>query len=271
VSEDVRETNRAHWDALAAVHGQDAYYDAEALIGGADSLGAYEDAAVREAVGEVAGLDVLHLQCHIGFDSISLARRGARVTGADFSPASLAKGRDLAARAGVEVEFVEADATALPRELHGRFDLVYATIGVICWIEDLAAWMRSVQAALRPGGRLVLVEIHPLYNMVGQREPLVLDFPYAADGPRRFEELGSYADPDAEVAVPSEIVYAHSLGETVAAAIGAGLRIDALHEHLDADFDPRGGMLAPEDDGRLALRVSGERLPVLFTLLASRD
>ena len=110
MSDDDRETNRAHWDALAAVHGQDDYYDAEALVGGADTLSRHEDAAV----GEVAGLDVLHLQCHIGFDSISLARRGARVTGADFSPASLAKGRDLAARAGVEVEFVEADATALP-------------------------------------------------------------------------------------------------------------------------------------------------------------
>ena len=270
MSDDVRETNRAHWDALAAVHGQDGYYDAEALIGGADSLGGHEDAAVREAVGEVAGLDVLHLQCHIGFDSISLARRGARVTGADFSPASLAKGRELAARAGVEVEFVQADATALPAELHGRFDLVYSTIGVLCWIEDLAAWMRSVQVALRPGGRLVLVEIHPLFNMIGEREPLLLDMPYAADGPRRFEEPGSYADQGAEVAVPTEIVYAHSLGETVAAAIAAGLRIDALHEHLDTDFDPRGDVLVPEDDGRLALRVSGERLPVLFTLLASR-
>jgi SAM-dependent methyltransferase len=271
VSGDDRETNRAHWDALAAVHGQDHYYDAEALVGGADTLSGHEDAAIREAVGEVAGLDVLHLQCHIGFDSISLARRGATVTGADFSPASLAKGRDLAARAGVEVDFVEADATALPRALDGRFDLVYSTMGVLCWIEDLGAWMRSVHTALRPGGRLALVEIHPLYNMVGEREPLLLDFPYAADGPRRFEEPGSYADREAEVAVPTEIVYAHSLGEIVAAAIGAGLRIDALHEHLDTDFDPRGSVLAPEDDGRLALRVGGERLPVLFTLLASRD
>jgi SAM-dependent methyltransferase len=266
VSADDRETNRAHWDALAAVHGQDDYYDAEGLIAGADSLTETEAAAV----GDVAGLDVLHLQCHIGFDSISLARRGARVTGADFSPASLAKARGLAERAGVEVEFVEADATALPPALHGRFDVVYSTIGVICWIEEIADWMRSVHAALRPGGRLVLVEIHPLYNMVAAREPFALDFPYAADGPRRFEEPGSYADRDAEVAVATEIVYAHSLGEVVTAAIGAGLRVDALHEHLDADMDPRGDLLRQEEDGRYRLRVGGELLPVLFTLLATR-
>jgi SAM-dependent methyltransferase len=266
VSADDLETNKAHWDALAAVHGQDGYYDSEALVAGADSLGEFEAAAV----GDVAGLDVLHLQCHIGFDSISLARRGARVTGADFSPASLAKARALAERAGVEVEFVEADATALPDELHGRFDVVYSTMGVICWIEDLGAWMRSVHVALRPGGRLVLVEIHPLYNMVGGREPFALDFPYAFDGPRRFDEPGSYADRDADVAVPTEIVYAHSLAETVNAAIGAGLRIDALHEHLESDTDPRGDVLTRDDDGRYRLALTGERLPVLFTLLATR-
>src|ERR671928_780604 len=112
-----RRLNRAHWDALAALHGQDAYYDEEALVAGADSLGEHEAAGIREAVGAVAGLDVVHLQCHIGFDTISLARRGARAVGVDFSPASLEKARELARRAGVAVDFVEADATALPGEL----------------------------------------------------------------------------------------------------------------------------------------------------------
>ena len=93
-----RRINRAHWDSLASVHGQDAYYDTEALVAGADSLREAEAAGLREAVGAVAGLDVLHLQCHIGFDSISLARRGARVVGVDFSPASLEKARALARR-----------------------------------------------------------------------------------------------------------------------------------------------------------------------------
>jgi SAM-dependent methyltransferase len=265
-----RATNLAHWEALAAVHGQDRYYDAAALIAGADSLRENEDAAVREAVGDVAGLEVVHLQCHIGFDSISLARRGARVTGVDFSPASLAKARSLAEQAGVEAEFVEADATALPEALHGRFDLVYSTIGVLCWIDDVAAWMRSVAAALRAGGRFVLVEIHRLLGMVGEREPLELDFPYAHDGPHRFDEPGSYADPEADVADTIEIVYAHSLGEVVTAAIRAGLRIDALHEHLDTELDPRGQVLPREEDGRFRLRITGQPLPLLFTLLASK-
>jgi SAM-dependent methyltransferase len=269
-SRTARRINRAHWDALAAVHGQDDYYDTEALLAGGDSLGEAEAAGVREAVGAAAGLDVLHLQCHIGFDAISLARRGARVVGVDFSPASLEKARALARRCEVDVEFVEAEATALPVALHNRFDLVYATIGVIYWIDDLRAWMRSAAAALRGGGRLLLVEVHPLYTMVARADPLELDFPYANDGPRAFDESGSYADPEAQVAATESIEYGHSLGEVVTAAIAAGLRIDRLDEHLDSDFDPRGNVLPRGDDGRYRLSVGGELLPVLFTLIARK-
>jgi SAM-dependent methyltransferase len=265
-----RRINRAHWDSLASVHGQDAYYDTEALVAGADSLREAEAAGLREAVGAVAGLDVLHLQCHIGFDSISLARRGARVVGVDFSPASLEKARALARRCEVDVEFVEGDATALPVELHNRFDLVYATIGVIAWIDDIQAWMRSAAAALRGGGRLLLVEIHPLYNMVESLDPLRFDFSYADEGARAFDDPGSYAGADLPVASTENVVYAHSLGEVVNAALSAGLRIERLDEHLDADFDPRGDILSATDDGRYELRVNGERLPVLFALVAGK-
>ncbi len=264
-----RRINRAHWDALASVHGQDAYYDTEALVAGADSLREAEAAGLREAVGAVAGLDVLHLQCHIGFDSVSLARRGARVVGVDFSPASLEKARALARRCEVDIEFLEGDATALPAELHNRFDLVYATIGVISWIDDLVAWMRSSAAALRGGGRLLLVEIHPLYDMVESVDPLRFDFPYAHEGARTYDEPGSYAGADLPVSSTETVVYAHSLGEVVNAALAAGLRIERLEELLEADFDPRGDILAG-DEGRYELRVDGERLPLLFTLVAGK-
>jgi SAM-dependent methyltransferase len=265
-----RRINRAHWDALAAAHGQDAYYDTEALIAGRDSLSEVEAAGIREAIGAVAGLDVLHLQCHIGFDAISLARRGARVSGVDFSPASLEKARALARRCDADVRFVEADATKLPVELHNRFDLVYATIGVLGWIDDVRAWMRSAAAALRGGGKLLLVDGHPLYTMIESIDPLRLDFPYADAGPRAFDEPGSYAGADLDVATTESVQYGHSLGEVVNAALAAGLRIEHLEEHLEADFDPRGDLLAREEDGRYRLRVDGELLPVLFTLIAAK-
>jgi SAM-dependent methyltransferase len=265
-----RRLNRAHWDALASAHGQDAYYDTEALIAGADSLSEVEAAGVREAIGAVAGLDVLHLQCHIGFDAISLARRGARVVGADFSPASLEKARALARRCEVRAEFVEAEATSLPVDLHNRFDLVYATMGVLVWIDDVRAWMRSAAAALRGGGKLLVVEVHPLYTMMESVDPLRLDFPYVNDGPRAFDEPGSYAGADLSVAATASVNYAHSLGEIVNAALAAGLKIEHLEEHVEADFDPRGDVLARDDDGRYRLRVDGELMPFLFTLIAAK-
>jgi hypothetical protein len=102
-------------------------------------------------------------------------------------------------------------------------------------------------------------------------EPLALDFPYADDGPRRFDEEGSYADPDAKLAATASIQFGHSLGEIVTAALRAGLRVEALHEHLEVDRDPRGDMLARDDDGRYRLRISGEKLPILYTLIATRS
>jgi SAM-dependent methyltransferase len=259
-------TNRAHWDALARVHGQDAIYDTSALVAGEDLLGDVESAAV----GDVAGLDVLHLQSHIAFDSICLARRGARVTCVDFSGESLARAGQLADRCGVALTLVEADAMALPASLDGRFDVVYAAMGVLTWIRDLDAWFAGAFRALRPGGRFALAELHPLFTMIQSVEPLRLDFPYAFAGPRRFDEPGSYADASAAVDATETVEYAHSLGEIVTAAVSAGLRVDALHEHLDAAIDPRGDVLAREADGRYRLRIDGEPLPVLFTLLASR-
>jgi SAM-dependent methyltransferase len=266
-----RRINRAHWDALAQAHGHgDPIYDVEALIDGRDTLREAEAAAVREAVGAVAGLDVLHLQCHIGFDAISLARRGARVVGVDFSPAALEKARALARRCEVDVEFVEADATKLGVDLHNRFDVVYATIGVLVWIDDLRAWMRSAAAALRGGGKLLLVDIHPMYGMLATVDPPRFDFPYAYDGPRAFDEPGSYAGTELPVAATQTIEYAHSLGEVVNTALAAGLRIQHFEEHLDADHDPRGSVLEPEDDGRYRVRIGGEVLPMLFTLIAAK-
>lgn len=265
---DGSEVNREHWDALASVHGEgaDRYYDVEALVRGDRGLLRAED----EAVGDVAGLDVLHLQCHLGFDAVTLARRGARVVGADFSAPALRKARAIAERCGVQVEYVEADSTALPPALHGRFDVVYATIGILTWIADVDAWMGSVARVLKPGGRLVLVDMHPLFSAIGSLDPLVLDFPYADSGPVEFDEPGSYAAADAPVSATRTVEHAHSLGEIVTAALGAGLRVDALREHLEVERDPRGGgLLALEDDGVYRLRLAGTALPVLYTLVAS--
>jgi SAM-dependent methyltransferase len=258
--------NRENWNAWAAVHGQDSYYDTAGLVAGADSQTDVEHAGVRDAVGEVRDKDVLHVQCHLGFDSISMARRGARVTGVDFSPVALTRAHELAERCGVPVEFVEADVTALPETLAGRFDLAYATMGILCWIGDVDAWMRSVASTLRPGGRLLLIDGHPLNWMIHSVDPFVVDFSYTYDGPHQCASRASYAGVRIDTV---NVQHAHGLGEVVTAALGAGLRVVRLTEHLDAPVYT-GGCDTVEDDGRYRIRVNGYRLPLLYTLIAER-
>lgn len=152
----------------------------------------------------------------------------------------------------------------------GSFDLAYATIGVLCWIADLDAWMASIRSTLRLRGRLALVDLHPLFLMMDSTEPLHADFPYAFGGPHHFDETESYAGAGAAASVGHNVNYAHSLGEIVSAAARAGLRVDTLREHLDAPFDPRGDVLSREVDGRYRFRLTAQPLPVLYTLLATR-
>jgi SAM-dependent methyltransferase len=277
--------NLAHWEQLAALHGtgQDRYYDLDALIGGATLMGVEEAAALARAAGPggLEGLDVMHLQCHIGCDAITMARDGAKVTGVDFSATALARLAELARRCGVEVATVQADSRDLPHELDDSFDIVYASIGVLCWIDDIDAWMRGVARVLRPGGSLVLVELHPMLTMIDETDPLVIDFPYLFDGGRSFSGTGSYANRDADVAWTT-VQYAHGLAEVLMAARDAGLAITYVEEHTAMSFDPRGMSGDKLDaDGRYRLRIGlgakegdsrakSEALPVLFTLLASR-
>lgn len=278
-------SNWEHWEQLASLHGTgaDRYYDLDALVAGASLMGDEERAAVSLATSGlgVANLDVLHLQCHLGCDAITFAREGARVTGADFSPTALARLDDLAQRCAVSVRTVEADSRDLPHDLDDGFDLVYATIGVLCWIDRLDQWMESVARVLRPGGHLALVELHPLFTMVDTIEPIVMDFPYNFDGPHVFSGSGSYANRDAAVTWTTT-QYAHGLAEVVMAAHAAGLSMTHLVEHLSMRFDPRGmDPASVEPDGRFRLRLGAGRAtpdgrdtafaaPVLYTLIAER-
>ena len=201
------------------------------------------------------------------------------MTCADFSARALRRAEELAQAVGVTLATVQADSRALPPSLHDCFDLVYVTVGAICWIDDLDLWMRQVALALRAGGRLVMVEIHPLYQMVGGRVPdLVVDFPYGGGASATYVGQGTYADPHADF-VTSTTNYAHSIGDIVSGAVRAGLRVDELVEHVESEINPRGDdVLQRGDDGRWRLLLGrGEQpdsapapLPVYLTLLATK-
>jgi SAM-dependent methyltransferase len=263
------EINRRRWNALAARHGQgeDSFYDVEGFLAGGSSLSERVLGEVAAAVGDADGLDLLHLQCHFGLDTLSWARRGARVTGADFSPVAVLRARRLAERARLAAEFVESDVLHLPGELTGRFDVVFASYGVLCWISSARAWMESAANCLRPGGALVLIDIHPLVGMIDTAQPLVADFPYGGEQPHTFTSRTSYAVGGLDASASQSVQWPHGLGEVVTAAASAGLRVESLTEWFDEDQDPR---LVVGDDGRARFPLGSEYLPTSYGLRARR-
>ncbi|YCK39229.1 class I SAM-dependent methyltransferase [Actinomadura sp. ATCC 39365] len=267
-AQDAPVPNRALWDERARVHGStsaDRFYDVDAFLAGRQTLYALE----RRLAGDVAGRDLLHLQCHFGLDTLSWARLGARVTGVDFSPVAVARARDLAARAGLAATFVEADTQRLPESLAGGFDVAVATYGVLCWIGDLGAWMRGAAMALRPGGRLVLVDLHPAYQTVASLDPLVADWPYGGGQAHRETVTGTYADAGVVTEAHEAVEYPYSVGEIVTAAARAGLTVAELGEHVETDIDPR-GLLSEGADGRYRFPFGDSHLPILYSLVAVR-
>lgn len=261
--------NRRWWDERAALHGQDAVYDTKGFLSGASTLYRLD----HELVGDVTGRDLIHLQCHTGMDTLSWLRAGAgSVTGVDFSAVAIAKATEIAQAAGLagQARFVQADVLAVPQELHGQYDVCYASRGVLGWIGDVDAWMRTAAAVLRPGGHLALIEIHPLFAMADSIDPLRMDFPYADDGPRTFTEPGSYAAPDADTVHNTTVQFAHSVGEVVTAAVGAGLLIEYVGEHVEAETEVGRGLLRPEADGLIRWRIDTELLPILFSIRARK-
>jgi SAM-dependent methyltransferase len=282
--------NHNFWEQAAGVHGttpDDRYYQLNRVIAGGTLMTSIEENAIARAtaapldqpLSHVGGLDILYLQSHIGVDGVVLARAGANVTCADFSAVALQRARDLASTVGVSIDTVEADSRNLPETLHARFDMVYVTIGAICWIDDLNRWMSQVALALRPGGRLVMFEIHPLYQVFSKRTPeLVLDFPYGDGGHFTESGSGSYADPSSAI-TSTTTNFAHSIANVVTSAISAGMRIDRLDEFVELAFDPRGDdLLQQGDDGQWRLLVGRgvtpadqpEGLPVAFSLIATK-
>ncbi|WP_225731382.1 MULTISPECIES: class I SAM-dependent methyltransferase [unclassified Nocardia] len=269
---DPNRVNRLWWDHIAGEHEISSHYQVEQFLAGVSSLDERERGEVANAVGDVSGLELLHLQCHIGLDTISWARLGAAATGLDYSVAAIDIARKLADKAGCSAVFRVADAQRLPDDLAARFDVVFASYGIFYWIADIGAWMRSAAAALRPNGKLVVVETHPLVQMINSVEPVRVDFPYGGAKPVHRKISATYSGIDIPMERSHTVGYAHGIGEIVTAAAAAGLRIDSLTEYMDrAEASPRSGNpLTRNADGRYQLLIDGEALPVSFSLRATR-
>jgi SAM-dependent methyltransferase len=257
------ETNRAMWDERVPIHVDSDFYDVDGFLAGRSALRAFE----LEELPDVDGATLLHPQCHFGLDTLSWARRGARVTGLDFSAPAIAAARRIAERAGIEAEFVEANLYDASEAVGGRrFDMVYTGLGALIWLPDIRRWADVMASLVRPGGVLYLVEFHPITDIFGD-DDLTVEHSYFRGGPIEWNDSGTYADLDAPTEHNRSIEWHHGLGDTVSALIASGFRIELLHEH-DHTLFPRWPLL--QRDGDIWRLPEGTpSIPLMYSLRAT--
>jgi len=266
--------NRALWDEWTPIHVRSAFYDVEGWKSGARP-DLYP--LLVEEVGDVAGKDLLHLQCHFGLDTLAWVRRGARATGVDISERGIEEARRLSAETGLDATFVVSDVVELPSNLAGcDFDVVFTSLGALNWLPDVPRWAEVVAHFVRPGGFFYIAEAHPfawVFDDDDAATELRLRYHYwPSPEPLAFPNDGSYADPDAPVSEPVEYAWQHSMGGIITSLAAAGLRIEYLHEHpwvpwkmfpFMVEAEPGSGVWRlPEPDDA--------RLPLLFSLKATK-
>jgi SAM-dependent methyltransferase len=269
---DYQDINRANWDERVEAHVASPDYQVESFVSDPGFL----SEVVRfdqPRLGSIAGLRGVHLQCHIGTDTISLARLGATMTGVDFSAPALAAARSLAARTGADVRFVESDVySAVPVLGPGGFDLVYTGIGALCWLPSIVKWAQVVAALLRPGGRLFIREGHPMLWALGDQRPdhlLVVDYPYfERPEPLVFTEGGTYVETSAVFTNNVSNEWNHGLGEIVSALLGVGMSVTGLEEHDSVPWQALPGQMTQIDGGEWRLTDRPWRLAHSYTLQA---
>lgn len=260
--------NKKLWDNLTPIHEKSDFYDMESFLNGKCTI---EKIDVRE-LGDVSGKILLHLQCHFGQDTISWARRGAKVTGADFSEEAISLARSLADRLNIDAQFVCCNIYDLPEHLTGQFDIVYTSGGVLNWLPDLAGWGKIAAHFLKPGGKFYVREFHPSAYIFADDEhetaPRV-HYPYfRTDQPLRFDDQGSYADRDADTRNVN-YEWPHSMGEIVNSLIDAGLRINFLHEFPFSSYRSH-PFMKKQPDGYWHFPENPGSIPFMFSIMATK-
>ncbi len=255
-------SNRELWNNLAKVHMHSKFYDVPGFLKGKSSLNPID----LEVLGDVRGKSVLHLQCHFGLDTLSVARMGAKATGVDFSDVAIKKARELNDILRLDARFIVSDVNQLDKLLDETFDIVYASFGVIGWHSDLGKWARIVSRFMKRKGRLCFAEFHPVLWMLSDDHSKV-GYSYFKSDPI-VEEMKSYAVPGSKKQGTSHC-WNHSLGELFGALESHGLTI---HNFKEYDYLPyRTFQDAVKKGGKYYIKGLERMLPLAYSLTAIKQ
>lgn len=240
VRKDFHEANRLSWNAATDAHNSHRCNQAEFLRDGGSTL--FPDEI--ELLGDIKDKSLIHLQCNAGQDTLSLARLGAKVTGVDISDTAIDFARRLSADSSIPATFHRMDVYDWLATTEERFDVAFTSYGVLCWLSDLKAWGAGITRILKPGGRFVLLDFHPTYNLFENDWQLLI--PGMGGALQYFEGgIGDYVADSGAAAAPSGYdegiknfqnphpvyEFAWGIGDIVTSLLDAGLRLTALREY----------------------------------------
>ncbi|MFJ8430974.1 class I SAM-dependent methyltransferase [Kitasatospora sp. NPDC094019] len=262
--EDWLATNRANWDGRVPVHTASDFYDLPGFVSGDEALRGFELAEV----GDVSGKSLLHLQCHIGLDTLSWARHGATVTGLDFSAPAVEAATELAGKIGADTaRFVVSDVYEAVTALDGQtFDIVYTGLGALCWLPDIERWARTAASLVAPGGFLYLAEFHPFGDTLGD-DGRTVEYDYFDRDATVWDDPSTYTDGEVSSSATTTVEWQHGIGEVLSALVAEGLRVEFLHEH-DFTLFPRFPVL--ERDRGFRFPAGQPRVPLMYSIRASK-
>jgi 2-polyprenyl-3-methyl-5-hydroxy-6-metoxy-1,4-benzoquinol methylase len=260
---DYLEINRKLWDNRTEVHYKSEFYDVASFIKGKSSLNKIE----LDLLGDIKGKKVLHLQCHFGLDTISLSRMGAHVTGVDFSEKAIRKAKELAETLGTDTKFIQSDIYKLKDTLHDTFDIVFTSYGVVGWLPDMKMWAEIISDFLKPGGKLLLVEFHPVVWMFSY-DFKKIEFNYMDSAPIIEDLEGTYTNKEAEIKNKS-ISWNHGLANVVDSLIKSGLKISDFREY---DYSPYNCFenTVKLDERKYQIKGLEKKIPMVYSVVAEK-
>ncbi|MGB0917187.1 MAG: class I SAM-dependent methyltransferase [Flavobacteriales bacterium] len=263
MTRDYKSNNRDAWNKRVSAHLASDFYDVEGWKAGKTSLNDIE----LELLGDVKDKSILHLQCHFGQDSLSLARMGAHVVGVDLSDESIAEARKLNEELGLNAEFVESDVLELIGKIDQKFDMVFTSYGTIGWLPDLDKWAKVISHHLKPGGKLIFAEFHPVVWMFDDAFKNI-EYRYFKDKPIVETNTGTYTETD-ETFEKIEVSWNHGLAEVFHALENNGLILKSFDEYDYSPYNCFSGMKKIAER-KFVVEKHGNKLPMVYSLTATK-
>lgn len=260
---DYLKANKKWWNDVAPIHLQSKLYDVEGFKNGKSSLEFIE----LEEVGTVRGKSLLHLMCHFGMDTLSWAREGANATGVDLSDRSIKLAKKISKEIQVPAKFICSDIYKLPNVLNKKFDIIFTSYGVLCWLSNIKKWAKIVNYFLKNGGIFYIVELHPFTNILSC--DFKISYKYFKKGPDIDDSPGTYADWDADIK-GSTYLWNYTISDVINSLIKEGLKIEFMHEFPFTMYDQFPGFMEQNKKGQYVLKNKKIQIPLLFSLKATK-